>query len=62
MIDDQIVSDAKTRILSGDWDGAARVMKNAGGSEASKIAQIMCGIPAPDEGATTWVLELLDEL
>lgn len=60
MNDQQIITDAKMRIRSGDWYGAANLLKSASGAEAQYIARLMSDIIAPDESIKSKILQLLD--
>ena len=60
MSDQQIIADATMRIHSGDWYGAANLLKSASGAEAQYIAQLMSDIIDPDEAIKQKVLALLD--
>jgi len=60
MNDRQVIADAKMRIRSGDWYGAANLLRNASGAEAQYIARLMSDIVMPDEAIKQKVLALLD--
>ena len=60
MSDQQTIAEAKTRICSGDWYGAANLLRNVNRGEVQQLARLMSDIIMPDESIKSKVLQLLD--